>query len=217
MFGDRLIPEGETPRVCSPKVDARNAAAMTLAEYLKRVLFTVAAGDDGTTRDFQLEEVREEWPESFDELKYPSAAITTKTHGYDPHGLTPSPLDDSRDVHAPNSVLWKTDELVVSFQVDFWCQDKPTREAIAARLPDVFAPSEGQTGIRLEGPAEYFSLPIRFTLTALQGEDSPGSVWNRQRELRATIVADLDVVHLREAHALNPSVSVNDEPVPTNC
>jgi hypothetical protein len=185
-------------------LDPRNAAAMALAAYLERVVFVVGAGDDGQPREFQLNEVRREWPESFDGLNYPLATITSAAEPLMAHNFAPTMLEETANVFCPNSVLWKTDELAVEFQIDFWTTNKPEREAIAARLADVFSPTERRAGILIQGPVAYFSQPIRCTLLAGERVDNPASAYNRDREYRARVLADVDVVHLRKVVELNP-------------
>jgi hypothetical protein len=216
QLGDRLQLEEGTdafPLALSPTVDARNAAAMTLAALLKRVRFRTAPGSDGQGTDFQLNDVLTEWPESFEELDYPVAVVTGVDEPLEDHSLTPTALDETLDQYCPGTVLWKTHELQQTFQVDFWTTNKAEREAIAARLPDVFNPGEARSGVMVRGPVEYFDLPVRLTFLGATRPDTGQSVYNRERELRARIMADLDVVHLRKGVPLSGQPLINGEPV----
>lgn len=211
--GDLLFADsGErTTLVRRNTMDARNAAAKALAAYLGRVVFVVG-GDDPV--EFQLNRVLEEWPESFEGLPYPVAVITSATEKHEEHSLTPTPIEDTLDRHCQDSVLWKTGELSVDFQVDFWLTNKPMREAVAARLPDAFAPYEGRTGILLEGPPQYWSSPVRLTLISSERVDTAEAVQLREREYRAMVRAEVDLVHLRGAGRLLPVLTLDGERVP---
>jgi hypothetical protein len=120
--------------------------------------------------------------------------------------LVPTALEWSWNRFCPNSVLWKTDDVAVEFQVDFWLTSRPERQAVAARLDDIFSPSEVRSGLLLRGPKEYFELPIRYNFTAGERVDNSGSVFNRDREYRAKVLAEVPAVHLRRAVEMVPQV-----------
>jgi hypothetical protein len=192
-------------------ITARDAAAQALAAYLSRVLFEVAGSP---SRTFQLKHVLTEWPESFDKMVYPSAAITSPREPIAPHNFRPTALEETWDVFCPGSVLWKTGELAVEFQVDFWCTTKPEREAVAARLDEVFSPTESRSGVLLQGPDAYWCRSVRCTLIESERIDSSASTLGREREYRAKVLAELDLVQLREAAELQPVIRV-EPPVVT--
>jgi hypothetical protein len=114
-------------------------------------------------------------------------------------------------------VLWKTDECEILFQVDFWITNKAERQAIEAGLSEYFAPEEGRWGIMLEGPAAYWSQPIRYYLQRVDGHkrmDDSDLVLGRDRKLLVRLIANIDDLQLRRASQLDPrvSMSVNDGP-----
>jgi hypothetical protein len=188
--------------------DPRGAAADALAAYLRAAVFCIPGKDPVR---FRLNTVSTEWPEDFQELVYPAAGMTTPTIVEDPHSLTPTLLEESKDKHGRGTVLWKTAEQRIEFQVDFWVTNSPERAAIAAALPALFAPSEDRYGIMVQGPASYYDLPIRLTLSSHERQDTAESVERRDRPLRALIVADVDVVQLRRYVALDPRATLDGE------
>lgn len=198
-LGDRLQAELGVERFALArwnKTDPRDAMALALQAYLLRPKFVVA-GEHGEDREFQLNSVETEWPESFQDLDYPAAAITSGAETA--QSGPPIPLEETWGRFCADTVLWKTGELQVEFQVDFWCANTPDRQAVAARLPDLFNPTEERSGVLLEGPESYFGQPIRFTWLGGSRVDNAGSVEVRDREYRARILGDITVVQLRRA------------------
>jgi len=191
------------------------AAAEALKAYLAGIDFVVGAGKDGLAVPFHLEAVALEWPdaEALKTLQYPSAAITTATVPHGSHAFAPTPLEDTIDVHGKGTVLWKTDELQIDFQVDFWCTDRPMREGIDAALPALFNLGEGRSGIMVQGPKEYFCQAVRLTLIEHEVVDEPESVFDGSRRLRALVRADIDNVHLRKAVPFEPHIQPVDPPL----
>jgi hypothetical protein len=192
-------------------IDPAKAAALALKAYLECAVFEVAGKPPVR---FKLNDVRAEWPESFQELREPAAAITAAVVVEDGHNLSPTALEETLDRFGRGTVLWKTAEQQIDFQVDFWVTNKPEREAVAAALSALFAPTEGRDGIMVQGPHEYYEQTVRLTLVDHQRVDTPESVYERERQLRVTVRADIDVVHLREATLLDLRPSLNGDPVP---
>lgn len=195
------------PLVGSPETAARRAAANTLAAFLGQLLFRTACTEEAPEGvQFRLNEVRPVWPNPKTELPYPCASIIEEDAQYEWHSLEPTALEDTRDLHAPDSVLWKTAELVVDFQVDFWTNTEPHRDAIEALLPQAFSPTEGRAGVLLRGDEKYFYAPVRATLEGTFARpDESDTVFERERRLRVTVRVEMDVIHLREANDLQVS------------
>jgi hypothetical protein len=186
-------------------LDPRNAAAEALSAFLRCATFRRGGGVGVGDKPFALERVFAFWPDAKREIEYPSASITDAAgEPYSEHALTPTALEDSWDAYEPGTVLWKTAEAALTFQVDYWCVDDPTREAIAARLPSLFSPDEGRTGLLLAGDPRYFRRPVRATLLEHERIDTEAAVFGRERRLRTTVLCDVDVVHLRCAVELRP-------------
>jgi hypothetical protein len=120
----------------------------------------------------------------------------------------PAPLEETFGVYGDGVVLWKVAEAVVTFQVDFWAADAPTREAIAARLPALFAPGEDAYGVILQGPAGYYDRPVRATLMAYQRIDVAEAVYPRERRLLMRVRCEVDQIHIRCGTVLAPTVSL---------
>lgn len=198
------------PLAAMNKLDPSDAAALTLKAYLEAAVFLVAGSPD--TR-FQLKRVVIGWPENFQELEYPSASITSPAVQEDAHAFTPTPLEETLDVYGPATVLWKTAEQAIQFQVDFWTTNRLERRGISAQIHELFSPTDTRYGVMLQGPPEYWCLPIRFTLVSHERQDGGDEVQARQRRLRAVVLADVDVVQLRKAVRLEPVFTVDGEPV----
>lgn len=192
----------------SSSMDPKAAAAVALAAYLEKVVFAPRGG-----KPFQFIKVRTEWPESFENMKYPSGALTAATEPRLAHSLTPTALEETLDQFCPGTVLWKTSELAVEFQLDCWLNTRPERQAVVARLDEVFNPSESRAGVLLQGPEEYYDRIVRCTFLGGDRVDNSNSVLNRDREYQARILAEVDVVHLRRAERLVLGVSLDGEAV----
>lgn len=189
--------------VGTPLVSARQAAAKVLAAYLGRFVFETAPGDDCKTNRFRLNEVFTSWPSGI-ELPYPAASITEGVIVTEDHALTPTMLEDTFNEFGEGTVLWKTAELAVKFQVDFWLNTQVDREAIRAAIPRMFSPTEGRSGVLLAGDPEYFDRTVRATYIDEKTTDQSLSTYAHERRLTVTILCDVDVVHLRGANTLQP-------------
>lgn len=194
-----------------PLTDARSAAAEALRGYLRAARFTVW-GDKAPNREFAFNRVDRQWPESSAPLDVPVAVVLDPDSvREDAFSFVPVPLEETFDKHEPNTVLWKTAEVVMTLQLDVWVGSDPEREAVLATLPALFAPGEDQFGIFVTAPAGYWCLPVRLTLLSTQRMDTPDSVYARERRVMCTIRAEIDEVHLRCAALI--SVRVNVETV----
>lgn len=193
-----------------PSIDARAACALVLAEYLRCLEFMRWGGGQVPETFFRLDAVREEWPEPDVAIAYPSASILDAGQGtvLDGHSFLPTALEDTYEVFGTGTVLWKLHEAAFDFQVDFWTDDAPTREAIAARLPGAFMPGEDGARIVLCGSPLYFDRPVRVALTRYQRMDEAGAVYPRERRLMATMRCEVDVVDLRCVGLVSPTLDV---------
>lgn len=199
--GTVLLPQPYQPVVRAPEIDSRSAASESLVAFLRCATFR-RWGGPGAGEDvaFGLARVYRQWPEPSVMLDYPSASVLdAEDIAQQAHSFVPTPLDDTFGVFGHETVLWKTSEVSTSFQVDFWCEDDPTREAIAASLPYLFAPGEDQFGVVVQGPETYFSRRVRLSLVSMQRMDTSQTVYVRERRLMARVRAELDEVHLRRA------------------
>ena len=206
--GSVLDAEEAFPVAATNSLDPRNACANTLEGFFRCARFVRAGGTAPDTL-FRLDSIQRFWPSPQDTLCYPAASIIdTAPLPYEAHAFTPTALLDSWNVFAPDTVLWKTSEMVCDFQVDFWATDDPTREAIAARLPSLFNPGESRAGVMLQGDKRYFNRPVRATLMNHQRADTEESVYENERRLQTTVRCEIDVVHLRCAIPLRPQVTL---------
>lgn len=212
------------PQVGKPLLDPGQAAATVLAKYLLSLKFVRWGG--GTAQDtvFMLRQVFDEWPEPDVDLPYPCASVeeaSPVTLGAS--NFTPVALEETYGEFGENTVLWKLDEIDIDFQVDFFATDIPTRDALAARLPNAFQPGEDGGRIVLVGNSLYYNRPVRAKLMSYERMDNPDSVYARERRLRAMIQCSIDVVDLRCVSLLSNQrtyvigedvVPVPEEPAP---
>lgn len=205
-----ILHPNPVPRVAElPTIDPRNAAALVLRDYLASLEFRRWGGDAPDTL-FKLRHVHEEWPEPSVELDYPVASIVDSGNTpMDAHALVPTCLEETRDVFGEGTVLWKLAEASIMFQIDFFTDDAPTREAIAAALPSAFNPDiDERAGVILRGSCHYYDRSIRATLEGFRRMDYEGSIYPRERRLMTQVRCDLDVVSLRCYTVFSPRVNV---------
>jgi hypothetical protein len=206
--GAVLSPRPVQATVRRPSVDGRSAMAEALAAFLARASFT-QWGKDAPDRPFALRGVLRQWPDSKVALDTPCASILDLGAAvFETFALVPAPLEETIGLFEPETVLWKTAELASTFQVDFWAPDEPTREAIAAALPSLFAPGEDQYGLLVQGPETYFGRPVRLTLVDAQRMDNEFSIYPRERRLMVRVRAEVDEVHLRCARLASARVAL---------
>lgn len=199
--GSALLPRPYQPVAQAPQIDSRSAASEALIAFLRRATFR-RWGGSGSGEDvfFQLAHVYRQWPEPSALLGYPSATVLdADLIAQEAHSFVPTPLESTYGLFGAETVLWKTAEVSTSFQVDFWAEDDPTREAMAATLPLLFAPGEDQWGVVVEAPPTYWSQRVRLSLLSMQRMDSAQSVYVRERRLMVRVRAEVDEVHLRRA------------------
>lgn len=213
MLGDVLqppIPPEFGKPVTVAIVDPRQACAMALRAYLEPAVFRVWPGEEGAeVREFQITEFLTEWPDPAKELPYPCASIVDVTDvTYEAHHFTPTMLEETYEAFAPRTVLWKVGELDHLFQVDWWLNTAPDREAVAARLPGLFSPGESRSGVLLEGPEAYFCRSVRAILESSRRMDTQESTYAAERRLMTRVRVAIDVVELREAVTFQPSTCV---------
>lgn len=206
------------------------AMSQALAAYLMAQEFRVDGGTDVQDRVFALLDVKFIWPSPSVPIAYPSASII-ETTGTDHLGVAfaPQPLEETwgrfddriglpartTDDAAGVTCLWKEGQAQTTFQVDFWTDTEPDRQAIEAALSSLFNPHDGQSGVIVEGPELYYSRPCRFTLLSTKRDDSATSAGRGERRLRCSVRAECDIVSLRMATATaTPVVTVEVDPLP---
>lgn len=226
--GQVLLPQPWQPVVRAPLIDSRSAAAEALVAFLQCVEFVRWGGNTGEDVKFTLVSVNRQWPEADHPQVYPCATVLDMEDiPQQAHNFVPTPLDETYGRFGAGTVLWKTAEVATTLQVDLWAEDDPTREAMAAKLPTLFAPGEDQWGVVVQGPPTYFDRPVRMSLLSSQRIDLPNSVYVRERRLMARIRVELDEVHLRCATLASVAVRIQEDsigegvttacPAPTPC
>ena len=198
--GTLLTPVTWKASRCTPlTIDARQAAAEAVGAYLMGASFVLDNGTDiyKPTTEFQLRQVLRQWPEADTKLLYPCASIIDfGENAFQASNLTPVCLEDTWNVFGPNTALFKTSELVGDFQVDFWANDKPTREAIAAALPALFSPGDTY-GAEISCSERYWSSSVRASMLGSVREDDSATAYSREWRLRTTIRVEIPVLDLR--------------------
>lgn len=186
-------------------VSSSDAARDVVAAYLRTLTFVIPSRDGA--REFQLERVFTDWPAPNEVLPYPCASVTLPTElPIDRHNTVPTPVEDSWDVHRPNSALWKLGERIGELQVDFWTNTVPARDAIDARLPSAFAPGEDASVVLLAGVEGYWCATVKASYEGSMPMDNATSVAANERRLRARIRVSIDELELRCAVAFRPDV-----------
>ncbi len=228
--GDLYLPNPNPPKGPLPLLDPRGAAAYALRRYLECLEFRRWGGEAPDTF-FKLKKIYDEWPEPDKLLDYPAASIVDAAAVESgAHSFTPTPLEDTWHKYGENTVLWKVSEAEIRFQLDFFTDDAPTREAIAALMPRIFSPANGErTGIVLCGSDHYYGRTTRVTLLRYRRMDNPSSAYPRERRLMVELRAEIDEVDLRCSTPFAPRVIVNpvgpdvvvgtppSEPLPPQC
>lgn len=223
--GRIVVPRAPHAIVAFPLLDSRSACAEALRAYLRCIIFTIDGGLAPNTT-FQLLTVNREWPDPNQPLvlSEPGGAKRGVCTVLDPEfgaetqwSTTPCAIEESFEQFQPGSVLWKTSELQVDLQADFWCGNEAERQAIAAAIPTLFAPGEDTYGIYVETPEAYFRRAARLTLidSPRRGDDV-GTIYPRERRLIVRVRAEVDEVHLRTTTLMQTNVqsTVQDGPVP---
>ena len=187
--------------------DPRNAAARAIRGFLEGLTFTLSGVCKTSDKPFKLQRVTIEWPDLHRSVVYPTASIVERPGVYEGHNFSPTPIEETFNLYAPNTVLWKTAELAVDFQVDYWTSDNPTREAIAALLPVVFSPLENQSSIAVYSAPEYFSRPVRLLLKEQERIDNSEDAFSRIKRLSTVVTATIEAVHLRRVAEVQPETS----------
>lgn len=197
QVGSVLLPRRRATVVPKATIDARANASAVLAAYLKCATFRVW-GDEGQDRSFQLAAVREEWPEPDVLMVYPSVSIVDlEDIPEQAHALVPTVLEATAGIYGEGTVLFKLGEAAATLQLDFWTDNLPDREAIAAALPGLFAPGEDGARVLLAGHPRYWNRPVRATLLSWRRADLEDDVYPRQRRLIVRLRVEVDVVELR--------------------
>lgn len=197
-------------------VDPEQACSNVIGAYLRTLTFSVnnrppESNPLQPTQVFQFEKVFDEWPEPDQNLPYPCASVVTAGDTmYEPHSLAPTPVEGTFGLYdvpeaLRGTVLWKTAEAVVEFQIDLWLRDVAKREAVIARMQSAFAPEEGNRRVMLTGTPSYFNLPVRATidLAAIRRIDVPEANYSHERRAILHVIASVDVVDLRCATLLD--------------
>ena len=214
--GDLLHNDGGLIKLARVLVPPEDAAAEALAAYLRRACFYIHEGDPpvgelSRQRPFQLVSVATDWPGPTDQLAYPSATIFGGDDTQHTGSGTPRPMEALWDPFA-GTVPWLLGIATGTFQVDFWADSAPVRQAIAARLPGLFSPSENRAGILLELPAHYLSLTARYSLVSKGRTDAPDTVWAGEHRLRAVVRWEAPDVELRCGKELVVQLPAEVEP-----
>ena len=195
------------------QIDARAAGVYALSQYLQNAVFKKWNASDPVPIEFQLRRVLPEWPRADVAIDYPTATVidgqATEMLG---HNFVPTPIESTWDAYGKNTVVWKLAEIDLPFQVDFWTQSVPDREAIAASLPGLFSPGDGRSCVIVRCPEEYFCTVARLSLEQYQRVDEANSVFVGERRLMAEVRVSVDVLELRCASVLQPNLMVDVGP-----
>ena len=205
-LGDRKSLGGAWEPVRKARASAQSAARRALSAYLERAVFRIY-GEDAADTTFSLTTVFPRWPNGNQEIPYPCAAfVEDEVFSYQatsPYGA--KLLEDTYEQFGKDTVLWRLGEERYSLQLDFFTNADAHREAIEAELGNLFMPEEGTSSIVLEGPAEYFCRPMRFTLEDASRIDTPDAMFANERRLRCVVLADVEILSLRRTVPFTPA------------
>lgn len=218
-FGQPIFRAREMPPAAIAVMGPQEAMAEVIGKYLLCAIFRTR-GVNGPDRDFAFTEVFNNWPDAGKDLPYPCASIGASTDTYHEDQLRPHPVEDTLGVFDclvgyepdpafPKTVLWRTAQATVDFQVDVWTSSVPERQAVEARLGYLFNPGQERTGVLLGGHPSYYSRAVRVTLLSHNSIDTEDAVYPNERRLQITLRADVDVVDLRIAVLLTPRATVD--------
>ena len=205
MIGDLLQQGDRFPLAAHPSTDSRDAAANVLASFLERVVF-----HHGEER-FRLDKVLRTWPTTDVDLTKPSASIDEAVVETLAHHLVPTCLEETYNVHGEDTVLWKTGEQSIDFQVDFYASETSVLTAIPAEINRVFSPTELRYGVMLGGDPCYYSAPVRATLVSSDRLYTADEIWRRDLRLKTIIRCDIDELQLRYTKGLAVSIGLEME------
>lgn len=181
----------------------RAAAAAILRAYLECADFTVWGGEAPNVT-FRFNAVRSTWATPNETMDYPVASIIEMEVETPGANLVPFPVEESWNLHCPGTVLWKTGEAQIRYQLDAWLNTEAHREAVEARILPLFNPGEGRSGVLLSGHSRYYCAPLRATVTGYELINDEGTSFNRERRLRVLIRGEIDELQLRRAVDLTP-------------
>lgn len=192
-------------------LDATNAAAEVLALYLSRLEWQTGGGTGPDDR-WRLNQVFPGWPDPDQPLPYPCASIDAEAAERDAHDLVPTMLEETCGQYGEGTVLWKTSEVVVEQQVDFWLTSEAERKAVMASLPAYFSPSEGRAGVLLSGHPDYYDRAVNVLLLSHDEIDTSESRFERERRIRCLFACEIEEVHLRRVVRLDPVPVLASDP-----
>lgn len=196
--------QGHAFKQYAPKIDARTAASAAICVYLESIEF------ENDNHVFKLNYCNSEWPKAGQTLDYPCASLIDSGPQDYEYNFTPYALEDTCNLYEQNTVLWKTDELTINFQLDIFTGGTlalDERNAIAAKISMIFNPWESRYGVVLNTTPLYFDRTVRATLINQVRTDSSASSYEKERRLTYEVRAEIDNVHLRETASLQPVVT----------
>jgi len=211
--GAPSMPEA-LPGLMGPTVAMREA----LAAYLLGITFRVAGGDDMRDSVFKLEEALDHFPRPSETLNYPCTSIEEMAETSNDQPISPAPLEDTLGTFDsmigwtgadPQTCLWVVGEAETMFQLDFWCDRDPDRQAIEGQLANIFSPEEGCSGVVLEAPELYFGQDCEFSLLSQRFDDSGLFSERNELRLRCVIEASCAIVALRKVILMKPTTTVD--------
>jgi hypothetical protein len=198
-FGE-VFPPKANPNFLA--IDGRTAALHVLRDYVCALTFFRSGGQGKPAIPFSIDpgNFYIEWPDSSEDMTFPSIAIVHSRADYDVIGLTSYIEEDTRDVFAPGTVLQWQSEYTETINLELWVAKQSERRGLLGALETAFTPTEQMSGLRFAMP-EYYGELVCFTLNRREVMDEPDSARNRRRaqlemEMRFNIVALVNYVPL---------------------
>jgi hypothetical protein len=196
------------PEPIPGRIGPSKAMFEALSAYLKSITFRVYGGKDPRDYEFKLENVLDHFPRNNEKLKYPCASIIEIDPVTEEEYLSFVPIEETLgtfdamigcDGYPPKTCLWTSGDVSTSFQVDFWLNNDPDRQAVEGKLNAIFHPTEVDNSVIVEGPELYFSEECEFSLISHRNDDSGISSQRNEYRLRCVISASCANLSLRRA------------------
>jgi hypothetical protein len=191
-----------------PAEDGRTHALRALRQYVSELTFMLNMGPGVAPKSYRLEPSRFliEWPDSIEQLLYPSVVCmpgVMETRGL---GLGVSADESTRDLYGAGTVLVPQHEHHEQVKLHVHASTKAQRRMVAACLESAFSPTEDRSGIVFSLPA-YYDQTCGFLLVERNREDGVDNAARRRTE-DLTLELQMNIVRLVRYVPLQPLIQI---------
>jgi len=202
------------PALPPPVLDAREWAVGALASWIAALRFLRTGNVGGPPIPFKIPKARvhTEWPDSVEDLKFPSIVFIPQPGSYVRSLGGGNVLDDTLGIYAPKTVVLDMGEYTERLIVEAWSSKKSERRAVTAAIETAMMMNETTMALRLRVP-DYFDSTVTFSLEEQERIDDQDVARNRRR-CRYPIQMTVSVLRLVHSVTLQPYVyGMDDEPL----